>query len=116
MSVVLLYLAADAIFVQVLLALFYNPLVLFLTLIHRHGRSIHPGWHVAVDLFIWGLGVPAILFSIGDGWFWYWQRVIEIDGIVLCESWWGLSKDCNPLIQTLGQVEIAANVFLALIT
>ncbi|CAF9916791.1 hypothetical protein IMSHALPRED_003295 [Imshaugia aleurites] len=100
----------------VLLALFYDPLVLFLTLIHRHGRPIHPGWDVGVDLFIWGLAVPSIIFSVGDGWFWYWQPVlVEFDGLVPCDVYNYWSQDCSPLIYTLGRIEIAANVFLALI-
>lgn len=93
-----------------------NPIVLFLTLAHRHGRPIHPGWHVGVDLFIWGLAVPAIVFSVGAGWFWYWQPVLlEFDGLVPCVDWNFWSQQCNPLIYTLGKMEIAANVFLALI-
>ncbi|KAK4697807.1 metal transporter CNNM, partial [Lecanoromycetidae sp. Uapishka_2] len=100
----------------VLLALLYNPIVLFLTIFQRRGRPIHPGWHVGVDLFIWGLALPAIVFSIGDGWFWYWQPVIlDFDGFVPCDDWNYWTYQCNPLIYTLGKMEIAANVFLALI-
>ena len=101
---------------QVLLALVYDPLVLLLTIYYRHGRPIHPGWHVGVDLFIWGLAVPSIVFSIGDGWFWYWQPVLlDFDGFVPCDDWNFWSYQCNPLIYTLGKMEIAANVFLGLI-
>lgn len=100
----------------VLLALFYDPLVIFLTLYQRHGRPIHPGWHVGVDLFVWALAVPSVVFSVGDGWFWYWQPVLlEFDGIIPCDEWNFWSYQCNPLIYTLGKMEIAANVFLALI-
>lgn len=101
----------------VLLALFYNPLVLFLTLFQRNGRSIHPGWNVGVDLLVWGLAVPSIIFSIGDGWFWYWEPVLlEFDNFVPCNTWWNFwSSACSPLIYQLGRTEIAANVFLAFI-
>ncbi|MCJ1450046.1 hypothetical protein MMC28_000374 [Mycoblastus sanguinarius] len=99
----------------VLLALIYNPLYLFL-LVRRHGRPIHPGWHVAVDLLIWGLAIPAIVFSVGVGWFWVWQPVIlDVDGFVPCDDWNYWSEECQPLIYTLGRMEIAANVFLAFI-
>lgn len=101
----------------VLLALFYDPLYLFLTLFQRPGRPIHPGWNVGVDLLVWALAVPSIVFSVGDGWFWYWQPVlIEFpNGLVPCDEYNYWSEDCNPLIYTLGRTEIAANVFLALI-
>ncbi|KAL9137023.1 MAG: hypothetical protein Q9175_001780 [Cornicularia normoerica] len=100
----------------VLLALFYDPLFLFLTLFQRHGRPIHPGWNVGVDLLIWGLAIPSIVFSVGEGWFWYWQPVVvEFDGIVPCDEFNLGSQYCNPLIYTLGRTEIAANVFLAFI-
>lgn len=103
---------------KVLLALIYNPIVLFLSLVHRHGRPIHPGWHVGVDLFVWALAVPAIVFSVGEGWFWYWQPVlIEFEnGFVPCDNEYNFwSQYCNPLIYSLGKMEMAANVFLALI-
>ncbi|KAF6228169.1 hypothetical protein HO133_007899 [Letharia lupina] len=100
----------------VLLALFYDPLVLFLTLFQRHGRPIHPGWNVGVDFLVWGLAIPSLVFSVGDGWFWYWQPVlVEFDGMVPCDEYNYWSQICNPLIYTLGRTEIAANVFLALI-
>ncbi|KAF6240053.1 hypothetical protein HO173_001663 [Letharia columbiana] len=100
----------------VLLALFYDPLVLFLTLFQRHGRPIHPGWNVGVDFLVWGLAIPSLVFSVGDGWFWYWQPVlVEFDGMVPCDEYNYWSQICNPLIYTLGRIEIAANVFLALI-
>lgn len=67
---------------------------------------------------IWGLALPSIVFSLGDGWFLYWQPVeFSIDGgFVLCDfagNFW--SEPCNPMIYTIGKMEIAANVFLALI-
>lgn len=102
--------------VQVLLSLVYNPSVISLVLYRRCGKEIHPGWHVGVDLFVWGLSLPAILFSIGDGWFFYWQPVVvDIDGLIPCDEFNFWSEECNPLIYTLGRMEIAANVFLALI-
>ena len=77
---------------------------------------MHPGWHVGADLLVWALAIPAIVFSIGAGWFWYWQPVLlEFDDFVLCDDFNFWSQQCNPLIYTLGKMEIAANVFLALI-
>ncbi|KAM0803560.1 hypothetical protein BDR22DRAFT_839137 [Usnea florida] len=101
----------------VLLALFYDTLYLFLTLSQRQGRPIHPGWNVGVDLLVWALAVPSIVFSVGEGWFWLWQPVeIEFgNGLVPCDEYNYWSEVCNPLIYTLGRTEIAANVFLALI-
>ncbi|KAL6714507.1 hypothetical protein ACLMJK_007932 [Lecanora helva] len=100
----------------VLLALFYDATVLFLSLFRGSGHKIHPGWHVGVDLIIWALAIPALVFSVGDGWFLYWEPVqFEFDGFIPCVGYNTWSHECNPLIYTLGRMEIAANVFLALI-
>ncbi|KAL9099397.1 MAG: hypothetical protein Q9163_005095 [Psora crenata] len=99
-----------------LLSLVYNPTLVFLTLYYRHGKSIHPGFSVTADLVIWGLAVPAIVFSVGVGWFWWWQPVITQYGdYIPCDEYNFWSRHCNPLIYTLGNMEIAANVFLALV-
>ena len=71
---------------------------------------------MGIDLIIWGLALPSILFSLGDGWFLYWQPVeVEFDGLIPCDDFNFWSEACNPLIYPLGRMEIAANVFLALI-
>jgi len=71
---------------------------------------------VGVDLFICVLAIPGIVLSVGDGWWLYWQPVLfEFDGFVPCDELNYWSYQCNPLIYTLGRMEIAANVFLALI-
>ena len=82
----------------------------------RHGRIIHPGWSVGIDLIIWGLALPAVVFSVGVGWFWWWQPVMFVlkDGSIPCVAYNYWSKPCNPLIYRLGKMEIAASVFLAL--
>ena len=60
--------------------------------------------------------MPSIVFSVGDGWFWWWQPVvIDIDGFVPCDDFNFWSQACQPEIYTIGKVEIAANVFLGLI-
>ena len=106
---------------QVLLSFLYNPIVLFLLLRHRRGRPYHPGWDVTFDLLIWALSVPSIVFSVGDGWWWWWQPVefeFEPYDIVPCSFEYGgnvWSQPCQPSIYTIGKIEIAANVFLALI-
>lgn len=99
-----------------LLALLYNPLTLFLLIRYRRGRAYHPGWDVGVDLIIWALAVPSIVFSVGDGWFWWWQPVmLEVGDLVPCDEFNFWSKVCQPEIYTIGGIEIAANIFLALI-
>lgn len=100
----------------VLLALLYNPFSLFMLIRYRRGRAYHPGWDVGVDLIIWALAVPSIVFSVGDGWFWWWQPVmLEVGDFVPCDEFNFWSKACQPEIYTIGGIEIAANIFLALI-
>lgn len=41
--------------------------------------------------------------------------IINFDGVIPCDDFNFWSQECNPLIYTLGRMEIAANVFLALI-
>ncbi|KAL9126820.1 MAG: hypothetical protein Q9217_004194 [Psora testacea] len=99
-----------------LISLLYNPILFFLTLYDRHGKPIHPGFSVTVDLFIWVLAVPAMVFSVGVGWFWWWQPVIiQLDDYIPCNAFNYWTYYCNPLIYTLGKMEIAANVFLGLV-
>lgn len=101
---------------QVVLALLYNPIALFLLIRYRRGRSYHPGWNTGADFLIWALAVPSIVFSVGDGWFWWWQPVrLDFDGIIPCDEFNFWSEACQPGIYTMGKIEIAANVFLALI-
>ena len=62
--------------------------------------------------------VPSIVFSVGDGWFWWWQPVQLYldDDLVPCNTLFNFwSETCQPTIYTIGKIEIAANVFLALI-
>ncbi|KAL8666877.1 MAG: hypothetical protein Q9202_001117 [Teloschistes flavicans] len=104
---------------QVLISLIYNPLTLFLRLFRHNGlgKPIHPGWDVGTHLVIWALGIPSIVLSVGWGWFWWWQPVwLEFDGFIPCNGWNFWSQPCNPVIYTAGKLEIAANVFLGLLT
>jgi len=101
---------------QVVLALLYNPIALFLVIRYRRGRSYHPAWNAGADFLIWALAVPSIVFSVGDGWFWYWQPVrLEFDDVIPCDEFNFFSEACQPEIYTMGRIEIAANVFLALL-
>ncbi|KAI4129006.1 MAG: hypothetical protein LQ338_002473 [Usnochroma carphineum] len=97
----------------VIISLLYNPLS-FLYLLSNN--PLHPGWDVGVYLLIWALAIPSIVFSVGLGWFWWWQPVLqEYDGYILCNQWNLWSEPCNPVIYTAGKIEIAANVFLGLL-
>lgn len=102
---------------KVMLSLLYNPAILLLTIYHRHGKPVHPGWNVAIDLIIWALCVPAVVLSVGEGWFWSWIPVQQqIDGFIPCDDIFNFfSEYCNPEIYTAGKTEIAGNVFLALL-
>ena len=61
--------------------------------------------------------VPSIVFSVGDGWFWWWQPVeIEFGDLIPCNNRFNFwSQACQPTIYTIGKIEMAANVFLGLI-
>ncbi|KAL9638150.1 MAG: hypothetical protein Q9164_001744 [Protoblastenia rupestris] len=99
-----------------LISFLYNPTLLYLTLYRRNGKPIHPGFSVTADLFTWALAVPAIVFSVGVGWFWWWQPVVmRIGDRIPCNRFNYWSQYCNPMIYKLGRMEIAANVFLALV-
>ncbi|KAL8715825.1 MAG: hypothetical protein Q9220_000492 [cf. Caloplaca sp. 1 TL-2023] len=101
----------------VLISLIYNPVTFFLTIFRRNGKPIHPGWDVGAHLITWALAIPSIVFSVGWGWFWWWQPVlVEFGSYIPCNGWNFWSEPCNAIIYTAGKIEIAANVFLGLIT
>ncbi|KAI4098163.1 MAG: hypothetical protein LQ339_006541 [Xanthoria mediterranea] len=100
----------------VLISLIYNPVTFFL-LLRGLGKPIHPGWHVGFHFLIWALGIPSIVFSVGYGWFWWWQPVLYRyrSGRIPCRGYNFWSEPCQPAIYTIGRIEIAANVFLGLL-
>ena len=111
-----MYLTAMSI--KVLISMIFNVVVLFLLFRHRPGRAYHPGWDVGFDFLIWALCVPSIVFSLDNGWFWWWQPVILKlrNGLIPCTTpanFW--SEACQPTIYTIGRIEIAANFFLSFI-
>lgn len=99
-----------------MISLLYNPIVIALLLFVRRGRAIHPGWHVAVDLIIWGLCVPSVIFSVAGALFWAWTPTqYNDDGTVNCDFYNEFAKPCLPVLYTIGGTEIAGIVFLFLI-
>lgn len=98
-----------------MLSLLLSPTLLYLSLfrpIHAK-KPMHPAIPLTIDLIIWMLCVPSVVFSVGTGWFWYWQPVIlEFNGMILCNGLNQWSKPCQPDIYRIGGIEIAANVFL----
>ncbi|KAL9016522.1 MAG: hypothetical protein Q9185_006143 [Variospora sp. 1 TL-2023] len=100
----------------VLISFIYNPLTFLLPLLLPNRKPLHPGWDVGVHLFTWALGIPSIVFSVGLGWFWWWQPVlVQFGDFIPCRQWNYWSEPCNPVIYTAGKLEIAANVFLGLL-
>ncbi|SLM39442.1 hypothetical protein LPUS_09976 [Lasallia pustulata] len=98
------------------LSFLYNPIVISILLFVRRGRTIHPAWHVVMDLIIWGLCVPCIVFSVDGGLFWAWVPTqYSDDGTVNCDFYNWLSRPCLPVLYTIGGLEIAGIVFLFLI-
>ena len=78
----------------------YNPIALFLLIRYRRGKAYHPGFDVAIDLIIWGISLPSIVFSVGDGWFWWWQPVeLEFDTpigeLIPCDDFNFWSRACQ---------------------
>ena len=63
------------------------------------------------------ISVPSIVFSVGDGWYFWWQPArLEVDDLIPCNNWFNFwSETCQPTIYTIGRTEIAVNVFLGLI-
>ncbi|KAL8944058.1 MAG: hypothetical protein Q9211_000723 [Gyalolechia sp. 1 TL-2023] len=101
---------------QVLISFIYNPVALALLIFPYAHALPHPGWDVVVYLVVWALGIPSIVFSVRWGWFWWWQPVLlEFNDYIPCNRWNYWSEPCNPVIYTAGKMEIAANVFLALL-
>lgn len=101
------------------MSLLVNPMILVVLFMVRRGKAIHPGWFVGIDLIIWLLIIPCLVFSIGDGWFMYWTEAQQDDmGLIECVPWtldgfvnqW--SEECQPIIYKIGHMEIAGIVFL----
>jgi hypothetical protein len=83
-------------------------------LLFRKSRPIHPGIRIVLDLIVWGLSVPAIVFAIASGIFWYWTPAIpSSDGTIDCTFFFNQwSQECNPVAYQIGHLEIAGVVFL----
>ena len=101
-----------------MLSLLLSPTLLYISLFRplNAKKPLHPAVPLIVDLIIWALCVPSVVFSVGTGWFWLWQPVIlEIGGMIPCDGFNQWSKACQPDIYRIGGIEIAANVFLCLL-
>ena len=99
---------------QIILSLLYNPIALVMHLLFRKKRPIHPAIRIALDLIVWGLSVPAMVFAIGSGAFWYWSPPIaSVDGSIDCTFFFNVwAQECTPVAYTIGKLEIAGLVFL----
>ena len=66
-----------------------------------------------MDLLTWVLLVPGIIVALAGGIFWYWTRgVAGQDGAVDCSFFFNtFTKQCTPIVYTIGNMEIAGLVF-----
>ncbi|KAL9117233.1 MAG: hypothetical protein Q9187_006233 [Circinaria calcarea] len=101
----------------VLLSLIYNPVSLFMLLLLRRGKHPHPAIHLTVDLAIWTVSVPALIFTVAGGLFWYWKPAIsDHNGNVDCGFFFNeFSKECDPVAYTIGHMEITGIIFLFIV-
>ncbi|MCJ1253522.1 hypothetical protein MMC24_001334 [Lignoscripta atroalba] len=103
---------------QVTLSIIYNTLSLLLLFIFRRGIHFHPAWHITLDFLLLSLCIPAMIFSITGGLFWYWRpALLNSAGQINCEflffnEW---ARECNPVAYTIGSMQIAGIVFLFLV-
>lgn len=85
-----------------------------MNLLFRKSRLIHPGISLVLDMLVWGMSVPALVFAIVSGIFWYWTPAIASnDGSIDCTfffNYW--SQECNPVAYQIGKLEIAGLIFL----
>ena len=100
---------------QIVISLLYNPIALLFHFLVRKGQPLHPAIHVGLDLLVWGLSVPAIVFGAAGGMFWYWMSAVQSpDGSIDCSFFFNQwSIECTPAAYTIGHLEIAGLVFLA---
>ncbi|MCJ1316496.1 hypothetical protein MMC15_001817 [Xylographa vitiligo] len=101
----------------VVLSFLYNIATLTLHFVVRRGHHFHPAWHIAGDFLVWGLSVPAIIFAVGGGIFWYWTPAVPSqNGIVDCAFFFNAwAPECNAVAYTIGHLEIAGIVMLFLV-
>ena len=83
---------------------------------HKRG-PIHPGIYVLLDFLVWGLCIPAIVYTIAGGMFWSYAPVaIGVNGTIDCSLFFNqFSMECKPVVYTIGRLELAGIVFLVLI-
>ncbi|KAI4140967.1 MAG: hypothetical protein LQ340_007759 [Diploschistes diacapsis] len=98
----------------IIFSLLYNPIALVMHLLFRNKRPIHPAIRIGLDLVVWGLSVPAIVFGILGGVFWYWTQAIpNADGSIDCTFFFNTwSETCTPVAYQIGRLEIAGLVLL----
>ena len=72
---------------------------------------------VGGDLLTWAGAVPAVVYVVAGGMFWYWSDGLSgDDGLTDCSLWFNVwAPACNPISYTIGETEIAAAVFLFLL-
>ena len=83
-------------------------------LLFRKKRPIHPAIRISLDLIVWGLSVPALVFGVLGGIFWYWTDALpSADGTTDCSFFFNAwSQQCSPVAYQIGRLEIAGLVFL----
>ncbi|MCJ1395274.1 hypothetical protein MMC18_008158 [Xylographa bjoerkii] len=99
------------------LSFLYNITTLILHFFVRRGRHFHPAWHIVGDFFVWGLSIPALIFAVGGGIFWYWAPAVpsqngSVDCAFFFNAW---APACNAVAYTIGNLEIAGIVMLFLV-
>ena len=101
----------------VFFALLYNTGALLAHLALRRGRPLHPAIHLAGDLVTWALALPGIVVAIAGGIFWYWTDPLpSAGGDVDCGFFFNaFTMQCNPVVYTIGRMEIVGTVFLVVI-
>ena len=95
------------------IALIYDPTSLALQFVARKGRPLHPSVHVGLDLLVWGLSVPATIFGVAGGMFWYWTDGLPSDdGAIDCSFFFNAwTQRCTPVAYDIGRLEVAGLVF-----
>ena len=70
-----------------------------------------------MDLLVWVLLIPSIVFAIAGGIFWSWADVTRgQNGEIDCGfTFNAFSPECSPIVYQIGRMEIAGVVFLFLL-
>jgi len=79
-------------------------------------RSVHPGISVGIGFVVWALLIPAITFSAWGGLFNVWRPAVkDADGQIDCDVINMLSRECSPILYSVGGLELAGVVLSCLV-